>query len=107
MSLATVTPLGPLQKHADHATPLVRDAWYVAGLSREFSRALLPRTLLGARVVLYRKQDGSIVALHDRCRHRSFPLSKGKLEGDKVVTMGQFLLQPGTPVAIDATASGS
>ena len=85
MSLATVTPLRPLPKHADHSTPLVRDAWYVAGLSDEISRALLPRTLLGTRVVLYRKQDGSIVALHDRCRHRSFPLSKGKLEGDRVV----------------------
>jgi multidrug efflux system membrane fusion protein len=34
-------------------------------------------------------------------------VSKGLEEGDRVVTVGQFLLQPGTPVSIDASASGS
>ena len=34
-------------------------------------------------------------------------VSKGVKEGDRVVTVGQFLLQPGTPVAIDTGASGS
>ena len=32
---------------------------------------------------------------------------KGLNEGDRVVTTGQFLLQPGTPVPIDTAASGS
>jgi multidrug efflux system membrane fusion protein len=34
-------------------------------------------------------------------------VTQGVKEGDKVVTIGQFLLQPGTPVAIDASANGS
>src|SRR5271156_1929297 len=34
-------------------------------------------------------------------------VTQGLKEGDRVVTVGQFLLQPGTPVAIDATANGS
>jgi hypothetical protein len=34
-------------------------------------------------------------------------VTQGVKEGDKVVTIGQFLLQPGTPVAIDTAANGS
>jgi len=34
-------------------------------------------------------------------------VTQGLKEGDRVVTVGQFLLQPGTPVAIDAAANGS
>jgi multidrug efflux system membrane fusion protein len=34
-------------------------------------------------------------------------VTQGLREGDRVVTIGQFLLQPGTPVAIDAAATGS
>ena len=34
-------------------------------------------------------------------------VTQGVKEGDRVVTVGQFLLQPGTAVAIDATANGS
>ena len=34
-------------------------------------------------------------------------VTQGVKEGDRVVTVGQFLLQPGTPVAIDAAANGS
>jgi hypothetical protein len=33
--------------------------------------------------------------------------TQGVKEGDRVVTVGQFLLQPGTPVTIDAAANGS
>ena len=75
----------PASTYADHRTPLVRNAWYVAALSHEVGRGLLARTLLDTRVVLYRKEDGTPVALHDRCPHRSFPLSKGRLDGDRVV----------------------
>jgi multidrug efflux system membrane fusion protein len=34
-------------------------------------------------------------------------VTQGVKEGDRVVTVGQFLLQPGTPVAIDTAANGS
>ena len=70
---------------ADHTTPLVRNEWYVAATSSELDRTLRDRRLLGVGVVLYRTEDGTAVALQDRCPHRSFPLSKGVLDGDDVV----------------------
>jgi vanillate O-demethylase monooxygenase subunit len=43
------------------------------------------RRILGEDVVLYRKADGTIVAMKDRCPHRSFPLSSSKIDGDDIV----------------------
>ena len=45
----------------------------------------MQRWILDYPVVLYRKEDGGIVALDDRCPHRWAPLSKGWLEGDTIV----------------------
>jgi len=42
----------------------------------------LSRRMLGMGTVLYRKADGSVAMLQDRCPHRFAPLSKGKVEGD-------------------------
>lgn len=72
---------------ADHMTPFVRSEWYVAAQSDEIGRDLFARQLLGVGVLLYRREDGEVVALRNRCPHRSFPLSRGKLIGD-VVTCG-------------------
>jgi phenylpropionate dioxygenase-like ring-hydroxylating dioxygenase large terminal subunit len=73
------------QAMADHTTPLVRNCWYVAGLSKEVGRELLERTLLGTTVLMYRTEAGEPVVMQNRCPHRNFPLSKGRLDGDKVV----------------------
>ena len=62
----------------------LRNSWYVAAWDREVTRALLARTFLNEPVVLYRKEDGTPVALEDRCCHRHLPLSKGRLESDKL-----------------------
>lgn len=61
------------------------NAWYAAAWDAEVKQALLPRTICGKHVVMYRKADGSIAALEDACWHRLVPLSKGRLEGDTVV----------------------
>ena len=61
-----------------------RNQWYVAGFSREITREFTTRDILGMPVLLYRKEDGSPVALFDRCPHRGMPFSKGKLLGDVV-----------------------
>ena len=67
---------------ANRDTPLIRNAWYVAARSDEISRKLFARQYLGISTVLFRREDGSPVALQNRCCHRSFPLSEGKLDGD-------------------------
>ena len=60
----------------------LRNSWYVAAWDREVSRSPLARTLLDQPVVFYRKEDGTPVALEDRCCHRQLPLSMGRIEGD-------------------------
>jgi len=60
----------------------LRNSWYVAAWDREVGRQLLARKILGEPVVLYRRTDGTAVALEDRCCHRHLPLSLGRLEGD-------------------------
>ena len=67
---------------ANRDTPLIRNAWYVAARSDEVGRNLFSRQYLGISTVLFRKEDGTPVALQNRCCHRSFPLSEGKLHGD-------------------------
>lgn len=70
---------------ADHRTPFIMNEWYVAALSSEVGRELMARTFLGRSVLLYRTMAGNVVAMRNRCPHRSFPLSKSRLEGDTVV----------------------
>ncbi|PVY62550.1 vanillate O-demethylase monooxygenase subunit [Pusillimonas noertemannii] len=70
---------------ADETTPLIRNCWYVAALSADLAPGkLFARRLLDVNVVLYRTENG-IAALHDRCAHRSMPLSDGYIQDDKVV----------------------
>ena len=62
------------------------NAWYVAAWSDDLTEGqLLARTILKEPVVLYRKSDGAVVALGDRCPHRFAPLHMGKIvHGDRV-----------------------
>jgi vanillate O-demethylase monooxygenase subunit len=64
----------------------LRNAWYVAGWSDDLSDdRLLARTILSERIVFYRKPNGDIAALEDRCPHRFAPLSMGKVvNGDRL-----------------------
>ncbi|HKY21364.1 MAG TPA: aromatic ring-hydroxylating dioxygenase subunit alpha [Vicinamibacterales bacterium] len=64
--------------------PLLYEHWYVAGTSDEFSRKLVAKTLLNRSIVFYRKESGELVALQNRCAHRSYPLSESFLEGDTI-----------------------
>ncbi len=70
---------------ANHATPLVRDCWYVAARSSEVGRDIIARRLLGVEVAMYRTLAGEPVAVRNRCPHRSFPLAKARLVGDLLV----------------------
>jgi vanillate O-demethylase monooxygenase subunit len=61
------------------------DCWYVAATTDEVGREPLGRTLLDRPVVLYRTLDGAVVALSDRCAHRGYPLSRGRVDEDLLV----------------------
>jgi vanillate O-demethylase monooxygenase subunit len=60
------------------------NCWWVAALSDEVGDILLGRWLCDTPVLLYRKADGSVAAMEDRCPHRSAPLSLGCRKGDAV-----------------------
>jgi phenylpropionate dioxygenase-like ring-hydroxylating dioxygenase large terminal subunit len=70
---------------ADRNTPLIFNEWYVAAFGAELDRDLLKRRILGRNLVMFRTRAGIPVALDDRCAHRSFPLSAGRLDGDTLV----------------------
>lgn len=66
----------------------LRNWWYVAAWSHQVrSGELVARRILNEPIVLYRKQDGTVSALEDRCCHRFAPLSRGRLEGDDLRCM--------------------
>jgi len=62
-----------------------RNQWYVIAFSSQVGRKPLARTITGDPVVLYRREDGTPVALFDRCPHRGMRLSSGgKLIDDAI-----------------------
>ncbi len=62
----------------------VHNSWYVAAWDREVTREPMARTYLNQPVTLFRREDGTPVALEDRCCHRHYPLSQSKVEGDHI-----------------------
>ena len=62
----------------------IRNCWYVAATPDEIGRQPMARIILGEPILFYRKEDGTAVALDDRCKHRKAPLHKGKLVGDVI-----------------------
>ena len=51
----------------------LKNAWYCAGwdhMVHQGRTSIVARKIAGVRVVLYRKPDGGMVALEDRCPHR-------------------------------------
>jgi phenylpropionate dioxygenase-like ring-hydroxylating dioxygenase large terminal subunit len=70
---------------ANAATPFIHNAWYVIALAGEVGRTPLARTVLGHSIVLFRTTSAAVVALQNRCCHRSFPLAHGRVEQDTIV----------------------
>ena len=83
----------------------VRNTWYVAGWDNEVGPSdLFSRTITGIPVLMYRAEDGTLVALEDRCCHRGAPLSVGRREGDCVRCMYHGLKFDPTGQCIEAPA---
>jgi len=72
------------QVNAIEKSSIFRGAWHMAAWSHEIGDALFRRRILGTPILLYRKEDGSVAALTDRCPHRFAPLSRGERVGDAV-----------------------
>lgn len=59
-----------------------RNSWYAGAHSSEVTNKPVGRTIFGKPVVMFRKANGNVAALHDRCPHRGVPLSMGRVKGD-------------------------
>jgi nitrite reductase/ring-hydroxylating ferredoxin subunit len=86
MTRATELDMELLESKKMVSGTYLRNAWYVAAWSDDLADGqLLARTILKEPIVLYRKSDGNVAALEDRCPHRFAPLHMGKIvEGDRV-----------------------
>src|SRR5260221_14784300 len=70
------------------APHFLKNTWYVAAWSKEITaHGLLTRTTAKVPLVFWRDKEGKVVALEDRCCHRAAPLSKGRLENDRLRSM--------------------
>ncbi|HEX8497016.1 MAG TPA: aromatic ring-hydroxylating dioxygenase subunit alpha [Actinomycetales bacterium] len=79
-------PAGPPSTLEDAELPsFPLDAWYAAAWDHEVGRDLRPVRLADLPVVLYRRRDGTPVALADACWHRLVPLSMGALVDDDLM----------------------
>jgi vanillate O-demethylase monooxygenase subunit len=59
---------------------LVKNAWYVAGMAREFpARQLQGQVIAEKPLVIWRTAEGKVVAFDERCCHKRMPLSQGRL----------------------------
>jgi vanillate monooxygenase len=65
-------------------TQFLRNQWYVAAQSTEIEAKPFARRVLGEPLVLFRRGDGVVAALEDRCPHRKAPLSAGVVLGDEI-----------------------
>jgi phenylpropionate dioxygenase-like ring-hydroxylating dioxygenase large terminal subunit len=66
----------------------LRNCWYVAAWSFDLAAdQLLPMTIIGEPIVLFRRGNGTAVALQDICCHRRARLSRGRIEGECVRCM--------------------
>lgn len=66
----------------------VKNCWYVAGWDYDLPQGkVLARTIIDHQLVLYRKRDGGVVAIQDRCCHRHAALHLGEIEGDCIRCM--------------------
>ncbi len=63
----------------------LRNCWQVAAYGREvIAGRIMTRRIANEPLILFRTARGKLVAMEDRCPHRSAPLSKGTLLGEQI-----------------------
>lgn len=60
------------------------NCWWVAAFSKDISEEPAGLWLCDTPVLLYRKENGEIAAIENRCPHRSAPLHLGCRKGDNI-----------------------
>lgn len=70
----------------DHSPGYPRNAWYALATSASVGREPVGTRALDQPVVLFRTSGGRAVALADRDAHSPYPLSRGHLDGDTIVS---------------------
>jgi phenylpropionate dioxygenase-like ring-hydroxylating dioxygenase large terminal subunit len=63
---------------------MIQNQWNVACASVQLKSEPFSTQLGETKIVLFRDQNQKACALLDRCRHRGFPLSKGKMENGRI-----------------------
>ena len=62
----------------------LNEYWYIAAYSSELRSRPLSRTVLGTPLVLFRRRDGTVAGLIDRCAHRNMALSRGRVRDGSI-----------------------
>src|SRR5882672_9651294 len=65
------SPLTKLNASLQKTTHMafLRNTWYVAAWTTEIGEPLFHRTLLGEPVLMFRRENGDVTAMLDRCPH--------------------------------------
>jgi vanillate O-demethylase monooxygenase subunit len=66
------------------APAYLRNAWYATAWNTDLQDTPLAKTICEEEILLYRRADGSAVALGNRCPHRFVELHRGKIVGDNI-----------------------
>ena len=67
---------------------MIRNSWYVVDYSRNFRFKLEKKVVTGLPTVMWRTQEGEVVAFDGRCPHKGFPLWDSNLLGDGTLQCG-------------------
>ena len=80
----------------------LKNTWYVAASASELDSPMVSRKICNEQIVMFRKSDGEIAAILDRCPHRFVPLSMGTRVGDTLRCGYHGLRFDGTGTCVDA-----
>lgn len=62
----------------------LQNQWYAAATAQELEVKPLGRLICNEPIAMFRRRDGSVAAVADRCPHRKVPLSIGNVVGDEI-----------------------
>lgn len=78
--------MNPYERTGHRPPAYPTQCWYVVATSDEVTAEPLGRRAVDTGLVLYRTSDGVAVVLEDRDAHSAYPLSRGRVEGDVIVS---------------------